>query len=111
MDSLDNIPEVHSLSEKLDYAIPLIMAPSEHLEDPDDLLPPEEGWLILDQTGHWTGLDRTGPDWTGLDRTGPDWTGLDRTGPDRTGLHQTVQTGLDFPDWHGLSRLAWTVQT
>ena len=54
VDRLDNIPEVHSNSERLDYAIPVMMAPSEQLEDPDNHLPPEEGWLILDQTGHWT---------------------------------------------------------
>ena len=54
MDSLGNIPEVHSLSERLDYVIPVMMAPSEHLEDPDDNLPPEEGWMVLDHTGHWT---------------------------------------------------------
>ena len=54
MDSLGNIPEVHSISDLLDYAIPVIMAPSEHLEDPDHHLPPESGWMVLDHTGHWT---------------------------------------------------------
>ena len=53
MDSLGNIPEVHSISERLDYAIPVLMAPPNHLEDPADNLPPESGWMVLGKTGHW----------------------------------------------------------
>ncbi len=52
--STSTILEVHSISERLDYAIPVMMAPSERLEDPDDNLPPEEGWMVLDPSGHWT---------------------------------------------------------
>ena len=49
VDSLDTTLD-HTISERLEYAVPVMMAPP--LGDPGHL-PPEEGWMVLDHTGHW----------------------------------------------------------
>ena len=50
VDSLDPTGEAHTISERLDYAVPVMLALP--LEDSCHL-PPEEGWMVLDYTGHW----------------------------------------------------------
>ena len=39
------------MSERLDYAVPVMLALP---QDDSCHLPPEEGWMVRDNTGHWT---------------------------------------------------------
>ena len=50
VDSLDPTGDTHTISERLDYAVPVMLALP--LEDSCHL-PPEEGWMVLENTGHW----------------------------------------------------------
>ena len=52
VDSLDTTLGDHTISERLEYAVPVMMAPPQHPGNPGHL-PPEEGWMVLDHTGHW----------------------------------------------------------
>ena len=47
VDSLDTTWGAHTISERLDYAIPVMLALRQ------THLPPEEDWMVRDKTGHW----------------------------------------------------------